>query len=72
MARQGGLSRALAIFLGAEDFEADKAEADWLYQSMGNTLAQERFQYADDNGAQFNNENQRNWNNLVIAIQGVK
>lgn len=127
MARQVGLGRALEIILGAEDFDADKAEAYgtinkaidadkigahvaalaerialfpadsiqackatvyasvdlpitdalkeeayWLYQSMSKTPAHKRFQYADDNGAQFDMDNQRNWNDLVVGIQGVK
>ena len=127
MARQVGLGRALEIILGAEDFDADKAEAYgtinkaldadkitdhvkalaeriahfptesiqacketvyasvdlpiaealkeeayWLYQSMSKTPAQKRFQYADDNGAQFDMDNQRAWNDLVIGIQDVK
>ena len=127
MARQVGLGRALEIILGAEDFDADKAEAYgtinkaldpdkiadhvaalagriaqfpaesiqacketvyasidlpiadalkeeayWLYQSMSKTPAQRRFQYADDNGAQFDMDNQRAWNDLVIGIQDVR
>ncbi len=52
--------------------EALKEEAYWLYQSMSKTPAQARFQYADDNGAQFDMENQRNWDQLVIGIQAVK
>lgn len=126
MARQVGLGRALEIVLGAEDFDADQAEAYgtinkaldadkiaahvaalaeriarfpaesiqacketvyasidlpiaaalkeeayWLYQAMSKTPAQKRFQYADDNGAQFDMENQRAWNDLVISIQDV-
>lgn len=124
MARQVGLGRALEIILGAEDFDADKAEAYgtinkaldadkigahvaalaeriarfpadsiqacketvyasvdlpiadalkeeayWLYQSMSKTPAQARFQSADDNGAQFDMDNQRNWNDLVMGMQ---
>lgn len=127
MARQVGLGRALEIILGAEDFDADTAEAYgtinkaldageigthvaalaeriarfpaesirscketvyasvdlpiaealreeafWLYHAMSKTPAQRRFQYADDNGAQFDMDNQRNWNQLVIGIQDVK
>lgn len=52
--------------------EALKEEAYWLYQSMNKTPAKVRFEYADDNGAQFDMENQRNWDQLVINIQGVK
>lgn len=52
--------------------EALKEEAYWLYQSMSKTPAQKRFQYADDNGAQNDMENQRNWDQLVIGIQEVK
>ena len=49
-----------------------KQEAYWLYQSMSKTPAQKRFQYADDNSAQNDMENQRNWDQLVIGIQEVK
>ncbi len=52
--------------------EALKEEAYWLYQSMSKTPAQKRFQYADDNGAQSDMENQRNWDQLFIGIQEVK
>lgn len=52
--------------------ESLKEEAYWLYQSMSKTPAQKRFQYADDNGAQFDMENQRNWGDLVMGIQEVK
>ncbi len=49
-----------------------KEEAYWLSQSMSKTPAQKRFQYADDNGAQNDMENQRNWEELVIGIQEVQ
>jgi enoyl-CoA hydratase/carnithine racemase len=49
-----------------------KEEAYWLYQSMSKTPAQKRFQYADDNGAQNDMDNQRNWDELVMGIQEVK
>ena len=49
-----------------------KEEAYWLYQSMSKTPAQQRFQYADDNGAQNDMDNQRNWDQLVMGIQEVK
>lgn len=52
--------------------EALKEEAYWLYQSMSKTPAQKRFQYADNNGAQNDMENQKNWDQLVIGIQDVK
>jgi len=52
--------------------EALKEEAYWLYQSMSKTPAQKRFQFADDNGAQNDMDNQRNWDQLVIGIQEVK
>ena len=52
--------------------DALKEEAYWLYQSMSKTPAQKRFQYADDNGAQNDMDNQRNWDQLVIGIQEVQ
>ena len=42
------------------------------YQSMSKTPAQKRFQYADDNGAQNDINNQRNWDQLVIGIQKIQ
>lgn len=59
-----------SIDLPIED--ALKEEAYWLYQSMSKTPAQKRFQYADDNGAQNDMDNQRNWDQLVMGIQEVK
>lgn len=51
--------------------EALKAEAYWLYQSTSQTPTLKRFTWADDNAAQFDMENQRNWNDLVVGIQDV-
>ncbi|WP_316506217.1 enoyl-CoA hydratase/isomerase family protein [Nitrosopumilus sp.] len=48
-----------------------KEEAYWLYQALSKTPGQKRFQYANDNKAQFDMNNQRNWNNLVIDIQKI-
>jgi enoyl-CoA hydratase/carnithine racemase len=59
-----------SIDLPIED--ALKEEAYWLYQSMSKTPAQKRFQYADDNGAQNDMDNQRNWDQLVMGIQEIK
>ena len=61
---------SFSIDLPIED--ALKEEAYWLYQSMSKTPAQKRFQYADDNGAQNDMDNQRNWDQLVMGIQEVK
>jgi len=51
--------------------EALKAEAYWLYQATSKTSALTRFTWADDQGAQFDMENQRNWENMVMDIQRV-
>ncbi len=126
MARQVGLGRALEIVLGANDFDADQAEAYgtinraldadeigpfvdalakrialwpsasinackqavyasidlpieaalheeayWLYQSTSQTPALKRFKTADEQGAQFDLENQRNWPDLLVKIQEI-
>lgn len=126
MARQTGLGKALEIILGAQDFDADqaeaygtvnkaldpdeigdyvenlanrialwpaesinackqsvyesidkpidealKAEAYWLYQATSQTPALKRFQWADDNGAQFDLDNQRAWENMVVNVQEI-
>ena len=52
--------------------EALKAEAYWLYQATSKTPAIKRFAHADQEGAQFDMNNQRNWEQLVIDIQEVK
>ena len=127
MARQVGLGRALEIVLGAEDFDADQAEAYgtinkaldpeeiggyvdalakrialwpaesinackqavyasidkpieaalkeeayWLYQATSQTPALNRFQWADDNGAQFDMANQRVWEQMAVDVQEIQ
>ena len=51
--------------------EALRAEAYWLYQATSQTPALKRFTWADDNGAQFDMDNQRAWNDLVVQVQEV-
>ena len=52
--------------------EALKAEAYWLYQATSKTPAVKRFAIADETGFQFDIENQRNFQDGVIAIQEIK
>ena len=51
--------------------EALREEAYWLYQATSQTPALKRFKWANDNGAQFDINNQRNWNQLVLDIQEI-
>ncbi len=51
--------------------DALKAEAYWLHQATSQTPALKRFAWADDNGAQFDMDNQRAWNDLVVQVQDV-
>jgi enoyl-CoA hydratase/carnithine racemase len=51
--------------------DALKAEAYWLYQATSKTPAIKRFAEADAQGMQFDIENQRNWNDLVVAVQDI-
>ena len=51
--------------------EALSAEAYWLYQATSQTPALKRFAWADENGAQFDMDNQRAWNDLVVKVQEV-
>lgn len=51
--------------------DALKAEAYWLYQATSKTPAIKRFAKADEQGMQFDIENQRNWNDLVVAVQDI-
>lgn len=52
--------------------EALKEEAYWLYQATSQTPAIKRFTVADETGFQFDMENQRNFEQAVIAIQEIK
>lgn len=52
--------------------DALKAEAYWLYQATSKTAAIKRFTWADEQGAQYDLENQKNWEKLVIDIQDIK
>jgi len=127
MARQTGLGKALEIILGAQDFDADQAEAYgtvnraldpdeigpyvdalarrialwpaasieackrsvyasidkpiadalkeeayWLYQATSKTPALKRFAWADENSAQFDMDNQRAWEELVVSVQEIQ
>lgn len=51
--------------------DALKAEAYWLYQATSQTPALKRFAWADENGAQFDMDNQRKWDDLVVGVQDV-
>ncbi len=51
--------------------EALKEEAYWLYQATSQTPALKRFKWADDNGAQFDMDNQRAWDDLVVGVQEI-
>lgn len=51
--------------------EALKAEAYWLYQATSKTPAIKRFTEADEKGLEHDIENQRNWNDLVMAVQQI-
>ncbi|MEM9702273.1 MAG: enoyl-CoA hydratase/isomerase family protein, partial [Planctomycetota bacterium] len=50
--------------------EALHGEAYWLYQAASQTPAVARFRAADEQKLQFDLENQRNWERLVVAVQG--
>lgn len=51
--------------------EALKSEAYWLYQASSKTPAIKRFAVADENRMQYDMDNQRNWNNLVMDVQEI-
>jgi len=52
--------------------EALKAEAYWLYQATSKTPAIKRFTWADEQGAQFDLNNQRNWPEMVMQVQDIQ
>ncbi len=51
--------------------EALKEEAYWLYQATSQTPALKRFAWADEKGAQFDMNNQRRWEDLVVDVQEI-
>lgn len=52
--------------------EALQEEAYWLYQATSQTPALKRFAWADENEAQFDMNNQRNWQEMVISVQEIQ
>ena len=48
-----------------------KEEAYWLYQATSQTPALKRFKWANDNGAQFDLNNQRGWEEMLIGVQEI-
>lgn len=52
--------------------ESLKEEAYWLYQATSKTAALERFKAADEQGAQFDMDNQRNWPQMLEGLQVVQ
>ncbi len=52
--------------------EALRSEAYWLYQATAKTPAIKRFTIADEKGMEHDMENQRNWNDLVMAVQEIQ
>ncbi|BDM81433.1 enoyl-CoA hydratase [Acaryochloris marina MBIC10699] len=52
--------------------EALQEEAYWLYQATSQTPALKRFTWADENGAQFDMNNQHNWQEMVISVQEIQ
>lgn len=51
--------------------EALTEEAYQLYQATSKTPAIKRFTVADENGAQFDHKNQKNWENMLMDIQEI-
>lgn len=51
--------------------QALREEAYWLYQATSQTPAIARFQWANDQGAQFDMDNQRRWEDMLVEIQEV-
>ena len=52
--------------------EALKEEAYQLFQATSKTPAIKRFTIADENGAQFDHDNQKNWENMLIDLQEIQ
>ena len=46
-------------------------EAYWLYQATSQTPALKRFKWADEQGAQFEVDNQRDWPDMLVKIQDI-
>jgi len=51
--------------------EALKSEAYWLYQATSQTPAIKRFKWADEQGAQFDMNNQRRWEDMLVDVQEI-
>jgi enoyl-CoA hydratase/carnithine racemase len=51
--------------------DALRAEAYWLYQATSQTPALKRFEWADEQGAQFDMDNQRAWPDMLVKVQEI-
>ena len=51
--------------------EALRSETYWLYQATSETPAIKRFKWADEQGAQFDMNNQRRWEDMLVDIQDI-
>ncbi|MEM9338411.1 MAG: enoyl-CoA hydratase/isomerase family protein [Bacteroidota bacterium] len=63
--------RAVYASIDVPIAEALHEEAYQLYQATSKTPAIKRFTVADENGAQFDHANQKNWENMLMDIQEV-
>ncbi|SEK46399.1 Enoyl-CoA hydratase/carnithine racemase [Aquimarina amphilecti] len=52
--------------------EALSEEAYQLFQATSKTPAIKRFTIADENGAQFDHDNQKNWENMLMDLQEIQ
>lgn len=51
--------------------DALRAAAYWLYQATSQTPALKRFEWADEQGAQFDMDNQRAWPDMLVKVQEI-
>ncbi|MEM6831355.1 MAG: enoyl-CoA hydratase/isomerase family protein [Bacteroidota bacterium] len=63
--------RAVYASIDVPIAEALHEEAYQLYQATSKTPAIKRFTVADENGAQFDHANQKNWENMLMDIQEI-
>jgi len=52
--------------------DALKEEAYQLFQATSKTPAIKRFTIADENGAQFDHNNQKNWESMLMDLQEIQ
>ena len=69
--RRGDTKQLFTKIPSPREIVAELERISKLPQATSQTPALERFRWADEQGAQFDMDNQRGWEEMVVAVQDV-